>query len=99
MATKEKTGQKVRSRIRMPRQYQVIMHNDDYTPMDFVVEVLMEVFHKGKEDAVTLMLEVHKGGRAVVGLYPYDIAASKVRTVMDMAGQEGYPFRMTLEEA
>jgi len=93
------TRQKSETRIREPKRYQVIMHNDDYTPMDFVVEVLMEVFRKGKEEAVTLMMTVHKGGQAVVGSYSYDIAVTRIRIVTDRAREEGYPFRLTLKEA
>ncbi|WP_251492635.1 ATP-dependent Clp protease adaptor ClpS [Otoolea muris] len=99
MAIQGETRQKPRSRIREPKRYQVIMHNDDYTPMDFVVKILMEVFHKGKEEAVALMMNVHKGGQAAVGSYPYDIAVSKIRIVTERAKEEGYPFRLTLKEA
>lgn len=99
MAVQGEVKQRLKSRVKEPKRYRVLMHNDDYTPMDFVVQVLMEVFHKGKEEAVTLMMTVHKGGKAVVGNYPYDIAMTKIRTVTDMAENEGYPFRLTLEEA
>lgn len=99
MAIQGDTRQKSETRIREPKRYQVIMHNDDYTPMDFVVEVLMEVFRKGKEEAVTLMMTVHKGGQAVVGSYSYDIAVTRIRIVTDRAREEGYPFRLTLKEA
>ena len=99
MSIQGETRQKSQSRIREPKRYQVIMHNDDYTPMDFVVRILMEVFHKGKEEAVALMMSVHQGGQAAVGSYPYDIAVSKVRIVTERAKEEGYPFRLTLKEA
>lgn len=85
--------------LREPKRYKVIMHNDDYTPMDFVVLVLIEQFGKEKEEAVRLMLMVHEGGRAVVGTFSYDIAKTKVRTVTALAREEGYPFRLTIEEA
>lgn len=85
--------------LREPKRYKVIMHNDDYTPMDFVVLVLIEQFGKKKEEAVRLMLMVHEGGRAVVGTFSYDIAKTKVRTVTALAREEGYPFRLTIEEA
>ena len=63
MAIQGETRQKPRSRIREPKRYQVIMHNDDYTPMDFVVKILMEVFHKGKEEAVALMMYIRAARR------------------------------------
>lgn len=98
MAVRGETSEKTKSRIREPKRYQVIMHNDDYTPMEFVVEILMDIFHKGQEEATVLMMTVHNGGRAAVGCYSYDIALSKLRAAADRAGEEGYPFRMTLEE-
>lgn len=84
--------------IREPRHYRVIMHNDDFTPMDFVVELLRVFFHKDEVEAVRLMMKVHECGRAAVGSYPRDIAASKVEAATARAREEGYPFRMTIEE-
>lgn len=77
----------------------MIMHNDDFTTMDFVVGILIDIFHKDEAEAQRLMLMVHKSGRAAVGTYPYDIAATKVQTAMSRAKEEGFPFRMTIEEA
>lgn len=94
-AVKENTSLKTQE----PRQYHVIMLNDDFTSMDFVVEVLIDIFHKDPLAAEAIMLAVHKKGRATVGTYPYDIAASKVDKAMSRAKAEGFPFRMTLEEA
>jgi len=74
------------------------MHNDDYTPMDFVVDILMSVFHKNEAEANMLMMKVHKEGAAVVGSYSYDVAVSKQRTTAAMAAEEGYPFRLSLRE-
>ena len=98
MATRGETSQKTRSRIREPKRYQVIMHNDDYTPMDFVVDVLMGVFHKDETEANVLMMKVHQEGEAAVGSYSYDIAYSKLRTATTLAEEEGYPFRLSLRE-
>ena len=98
MAVRGETSEKTRSRIREPKRYQVIMHNDDYTPMDFVVDVLMGVFHKEEVEANVLMMKVHQEGEAVVGSYSYDIAYSKIRTVTAMAEEEGHPFRLSLRE-
>lgn len=91
---KERTG----IDIREPRHFRVIMHNDDFTPMDFVVELLRTYFHKDEAEAVHLMMKVHESGRASVGTYPRDIAASKVENATAKAREEGYPFRMTIEE-
>ena len=91
---RERTG----INIREPRHYRVIMHNDDFTPMDFVVELLRTFFHKDEIEAVHLMMKVHESGRASVGIYPRDIAASKVENATARAREEGYPFRMTIEE-
>lgn len=86
-------------KVQEPKRYQAVMHNDDYTPMDFVVEILVNVFDKEKKEAVDLMYQVHRGQRAVVGVYSYDIAHTKANQVMEMARKEGYPFRVTVEEA
>lgn len=94
-ATKEKSGVK----LKKPKKFKVIMHNDDFTPMDFVVDILIQVFHKEYEEAIALMMNVHKGQRAVVGIYSYDIAYSRTDLAMSRAREEGYPFRVTCEEA
>ncbi|MBR6836776.1 MAG: ATP-dependent Clp protease adaptor ClpS, partial [Oscillospiraceae bacterium] len=82
-----------------PKRYNVIMLNDDFTTMDFVVAVLIDIFHKDQLTAEALMLDVHKKGKAVVGTYSYDIAVTKTRTAMQRARDEGFPFRMLVEEA
>lgn len=98
MAVRGETRSDTRTRIREPKRYQVIMHNDDYTPMDFVVEILMDIFHKGEEEATMLMMTVHKSGKAAVGSYSYDMAVTKQQAAQQRAQDEGYPFRMTVEE-
>ena len=97
MAAQGETKERTRIRIREPKQYKVIMHNDDFTTMDFVVDILRDIFHKDEMEAERLMLLVHEVGKAVVGSYPYDIAVSKVQTAAARAKAEGFPFRMTLE--
>ena len=99
MATKDAVKEKSSSKIKEPRQYNVVMHNDDFTTMDFVVEVLVDIFHKDQVTAQAIMLNVHKKGKAVVGQYPYDIASTKVNAALTRAKSQGFPFRMTLEEA
>ena len=99
MPAKCGTKEQTRAEVREPKQYCVIMHNDDFTTMDFVVEILMEIFHKDAASANAIMMKVHKGGSARVGVYPYDIAVTKVEAATTRARQEGFPFRMTVEEA
>lgn len=90
---------KERRRIRLgePQDYRVVMHNDDITTMDFVVMVLKLVFFKPDADAESLMMKIHKEGKASIGVYTYDIAASKVRKTLRMARKEGYPLELTIE--
>lgn len=99
MGTKGGFKEQSNIRIREPKQYHVIMLNDDFTTMDFVVRVLMDIFGKDPQTAEELMLTVHRSGRAVVATYPYDIAVSKTNEAMARAKAEGYPFRMLVEEA
>lgn len=80
-----------------PRQYNVIFHNDDITPMDFVVNVICTVFKKTNKDAESLMWKVHYEGQAIVGTYTLDIAASKANKVMRLARAENYPLNVTIE--
>ena len=94
-AAKERTD----SRLKEPKQYNVIMINDDFTTMEFVVDVLVDIFRKDELTAQAIMMKVHKNGQAVVGKYPYDIAVTKVRKALERAKQQGFPFRMTVEEA
>ena len=98
MAVQGEVQERTGINIREPRHYRVIMHNDDFTPMDFVVELLRSFFHKDEIEAVHLMMKVHETGRASVGTYPRDIASSKVENATARAREEGYPFRMTIEE-
>lgn len=82
-----------------PKQYAVILHNDDYTSMDFVMQVLMGIFHKGESDASMLMMQVHKAGKAVCGIYTLEIAKTKVSQVTTLAKRNDFPLRTTYEEA
>lgn len=83
--------------MREPRRYKVLIHNDDFTTMDFVVQVLREVFYLSDENAQALMLQVHHSGKAVVGIYTYDIAVSKAQKATNMARENGFPLRLTVE--
>lgn len=93
---KEQTAVRDRTRtnFREPRRYKVIIYNDDFTTMEFVVLVLTSVFFKSAEEAEALMLAVHKSGSAVVGIYSYDMAISKVRKATMMAREENFPLRL-----
>ena len=83
--------------LREPQRYKVTIYNDDFTTMEFVVEVLTTVFYKSEAEAERLMLQVHHSDKAVVGIYTYDIAVSKVRRATDMARNAGFPLRLTYE--
>jgi len=99
MGTKSSLKELTDNRVKEPKQYNVIMLNDDFTTMEFVVSVLVDIFRKDEVTAQAIMMNVHKNGQAVVGKYPYDIAVTRVNTVHDRARSEGFPFRMTVEEA
>lgn len=95
------TGVKTRTEeeIKAPRPYRVLLHNDAYTTMEFVIEVIITVFQKPAAEATRIMLDVHEKGIGVVGIYPYDIAATKAREVEKRARQNDFPLKCTVEEA
>lgn len=82
-----------------PEEYRVILLNDDFTTMEFVVSVLMLVFHKDLAAATRIMMDVHRKGRGVVGTYTFDIATTKINQVHTMARENGFPLRCTMEKA
>ena len=86
-----------RQKTAVPRRYKVIFHNDDYTTMEYVVEVLRRFFHKSDTEALHIMLTVHKKGRAVAAIYPRDVAETKVAEVMRDAREHGHPLLVTAE--
>ena len=79
--------------------YRVILHNDDYTTMEFVVEVIIKIFKKPVMEATQIMLRVHKAGKGTVGVYTHDIATTKVHQVHKLARQRDYPLKCTMEKA
>ena len=97
--TKEDTDVRSHHDISEPSMYKVLLHNDDYTTMEFVVHVLMQVFRKPIEQATRIMLNVHQLGIGVCGLYPYEVAETKVETVTRMARENGHPLKCTMEKA
>jgi ATP-dependent Clp protease adaptor protein ClpS len=88
-----------RPRLKEPPQYAVLLHNDDYTTMEFVVEVLQKFFRKTGEQAMQIMLQVHQQGSGVAGVYHLEIAETKVSQVHDYAQSHGYPLKCSLEPA
>lgn len=88
---------KKRSKTKKPKRYKVIFHNDDYTTMEFVVFVLEHIFHKSSPEAAQIMLNVHKTGAGVAGVYPFSVAETKVAQTMELSKQEGQPLMVTME--
>jgi ATP-dependent Clp protease adaptor protein ClpS len=95
----EDTGVQQKPRLQEPKLFRVVLHNDHYTTMDFVVKVIVTVFHKPAAEATKIMLDVHKKGSGIVGVYTHDIAATKVSQVHEMARQCEFPLRASYEEA
>jgi len=93
--TREKAADK--EKLKEPDEFMVILLNDNYTSMDFVVEVLMVIFHKDPLDANKIMMDVHKKGKGVVGRYPWDIAATKMEQVHAEARKNDFPLRCIVE--
>ena len=90
---------KTRTRTKTPSPYKVLMLNDDYTPMEFVVQVLQSIFRMNIEDATRVMLHVHQRGVGVCGIFPYEVAETKVAQVVDFARANQHPLQCTLEKA
>lgn len=89
--------EKTRKKTQPPKMYRVLLHNDDYTTREFVVEVLKSVFHKSEVESVAIMLKVHHNGVGVAGVYTKEIAETKARTVEHLARNNGYPLRLSIE--
>jgi len=96
---KDKPASKKDEKLKEPEEFKVILLNDHYTTMEFVVEVLMVIFHKNIIDANRIMLDVHKKGKGVVGVYPWDIAATKTEQVHIAARANEFPLRCVVEPA
>jgi ATP-dependent Clp protease adaptor protein ClpS len=99
--TGRQTGEEVLERTRhetkKPDLYKVLLLNDDYTTMDFVVEVLDSVFHMSAAEAYRIMMAVHTQGKGLCGVYPFEVAETKVETVIDLARGSGFPLRAAME--
>jgi ATP-dependent Clp protease adaptor protein ClpS len=95
--TRGTPGTDVLDRTEKPRMYKVLFHNDDYTTMEFVLEVLMSVFRRSRVEATRIMLTVHQGGKGIAGVYTREIAETKATTAMDRARAAGFPLLVTTE--
>jgi ATP-dependent Clp protease adaptor protein ClpS len=89
---------KVRPKTKKPSMYKVLMLNDDYTPMEFVIQVLEHFFSKSGEEATRIMLHVHQKGVGVCGVFTHEVAETKVSQVMDLARQQQHPLQCTIEK-
>ncbi len=92
-------NERVRERTKEPTQYSVVLLNDDYTPMQFVVDVLETVCQKSPAEAYRIMMQVHLNGRGVAGIYPWEVAETKVDTLISSARAAGHPLQATIEDA
>lgn len=95
----ERVEERVESEVVPPSMYKVVLNNDDYTPMDFVVEVLQKFFRMNEQQATDIMLAIHEKGKAVCGVFPYGIAETKVIQVNQFARQSQHPLLCSLEKA
>ena len=102
-ADQDKAGSAVKERVetrkKEPTQYKVVLLNDDYTTMEFVVQVLEHVFEKSPAEAYQIMMHVHTQGRGLAGVYPWEVAETKTETVTSLAREAGYPLRAAMEPA
>jgi len=102
MATKHREGTILETRkakVKPPPMYKVVLCNDDFTPMEFVVLVLLKFFSMGREQATQIMLKVHREGKGVCGVFPRDVAATKVEQVTSFSRQHQHPLQCVMEEA
>jgi ATP-dependent Clp protease adaptor protein ClpS len=91
------TETKAEKKLKRPPLYKVLLHNDNYTTREFVVAVLKEVFHRVEHEAVQIMLHVHYNGSGVAGVYTYEVAETKVKLVENLAREQEYPLRLSIE--
>jgi ATP-dependent Clp protease adaptor protein ClpS len=91
------TVEKTKKKLEKPRLYKVLLHNDDYTTMEFVIAILREVFHHNEVDATRIMLHVHQNGMGVAGVYTFEVAETRVNKTLAMAKDAQYPLMCTME--
>lgn len=97
--TQSAAGSQVRETVRIPKMYAVIMFNDDITTMDFVVELLVKVFHKSPVEATAVMTAIHENGQGIAGIYTYDIAVTKKNYADQLSAEKGFPLKLAVQEA
>lgn len=90
--------EKIDTKLQFPKKYEVLLHNDDYTTMDFVIDILTEFFYKNEHEAYSIMLKIHKQGAAVCGIFTKEIAQTKVEQVRAAAKQNGFPLLATMRK-
>lgn len=98
MSQKAIIKEEIKLKTKKPKMYKVLIHNDDYTTMEFVVEVLVKIFKRQVVEATKIMYDVHRKGAGVAGVYSYDIAATKTVQAMTMAENSGFPLKFSMEE-
>jgi ATP-dependent Clp protease adaptor protein ClpS len=94
----EEVTDESKDEVREPSLFRVLIHNDDYTTMEFVVEILITVFNKSPEEAVEVMLNVHRKGIGICGVYTYEVSETKVNIVHVLARENGFPLKCTMEK-
>jgi ATP-dependent Clp protease adaptor protein ClpS len=101
MGTEREAGgevlERTREQLKKPELFKVLLLNDDYTTMDFVIEILESVFNKGPAEAFRIMMMVHTQGKGLCGVYPFEVAETKVATVLERARENGFPLRAAME--
>jgi ATP-dependent Clp protease adaptor protein ClpS len=96
--TETKTKSRTSTGVAYPRRFNVVFHNDDFTPMDFVIQLLIEIFNKNIDQASGLTMEIHQKGRAVAGTYGYEVAEQKTHEANLISRSNGHPLKITFEE-
>ncbi len=94
----EEVTYETKDEVREPSMFRVLLHNDDYTTMEFVIEILIIVFNKSPEEAVEIMLNVHRKGIGICGVYTYEVSETKVNIVHVLARENGFPLKCTMEK-
>ena len=94
----ESTRSITKEEVKEPSMYKVLLHNDDYTSMDFVVEILMGVFNKSMEESILIMMSVHRQGMGICGSYTFEVAETKMNSVHALAREKGFPLRCSIEK-
>ena len=94
----ESTHSITEEEVKEPSMYKVLLHNDDYTTMDFVVEILMGVFNKSMEESILIMMSVHRQGMGICGSYTFEVAETKMNFVHALAREKGFPLRCSIEK-